>query len=197
MSIQKDFINVCFYQLCKRGVLILLWLPQHCISVVFRVCFFFYHRVKMAYQRCLQLFLWAFNGFIYLLYLSLGNVPSRWQRIYLPMLEMQEMRVQSLGLEEPLELAMAAHSSILVWKNPMDRGAWRATVHGVEKSDWATNVFAGWCKVDFCITHYLGLICVQNLFRMLSRKSWSCVWRPVLRKTATLVCDSQFMCVYG
>ena len=118
MSIQKDFINVCFYQLCKRGVLILLWLPQHCISVVFRVCFFFYHRVKMAYQRCLQLFLWAFNGFIYLLYLSLGNVPSRWQRIYLPMLEMQEMRVQSLGLEEPLELAMAAHSSILAWTIP-------------------------------------------------------------------------------
>ena len=28
---------------------------------------------------------------------------------------------------------MATHSSILAWKNPMDRGAWQATVHGVRK----------------------------------------------------------------
>ena len=34
--------------------------------------------------------------------------------------------------EDPLEEEMATHSSILAWKNPMDRGAWRAvTVHGV------------------------------------------------------------------
>ena len=25
---------------------------------------------------------------------------------------------------------MATHSSILAWRNPMDRGAWQATVHG-------------------------------------------------------------------
>ena len=55
---------------------------------------------------------------MYLLYLSLVNVPSRWQRIYLPVLEMQETWVQSLGQEEPLELAMATHSSILAWKIP-------------------------------------------------------------------------------
>ena len=29
---------------------------------------------------------------------------------------------------------MATHSSILAWRIPMDRGAWRATVHGVAKS---------------------------------------------------------------
>ena len=29
---------------------------------------------------------------------------------------------------------MATHSSILAWKNPMDRGAWQSTVHGVAKS---------------------------------------------------------------
>ena len=29
---------------------------------------------------------------------------------------------------------MAAHSSTLAWRIPMDRGAWRATVHGVAKS---------------------------------------------------------------
>ena len=26
---------------------------------------------------------------------------------------------------------MAPHSSTLAWKNPMDRGAWQATVHSV------------------------------------------------------------------
>ena len=30
------------------------------------------------------------------------------------------------GSEAPLEGEMATHSSILAWKNPMDRGAWQA-----------------------------------------------------------------------
>ena len=47
---------------------------------------------------------------------------------------MQETRVRFLGLEDPLEKEMATHSSILAWKNSMDRGAWQATVHGVTKS---------------------------------------------------------------
>ena len=34
---------------------------------------------------------------------------------------------------DPLEDDMAPHSSILA-ENPMDRGAWQATVHGVAKS---------------------------------------------------------------
>ena len=29
---------------------------------------------------------------------------------------------------------MATHSSILVWRIPMDRGAWQAIVHGVTNS---------------------------------------------------------------
>ena len=37
------------------------------------------------------------------------------------------------GLEDPLE-GTATHSRILAWRIPMDRGAWRDTVHGSAKS---------------------------------------------------------------
>ena len=47
---------------------------------------------------------------------------------------MQETQVQSLGQEDPLEEGMATHSSILVWRIPVDRGAWQAAVLGVVKS---------------------------------------------------------------
>ena len=50
------------------------------------------------------------------------------------MQEMQETQVQSLGWEDVLEKEMATHSNILALENPMDRGAWRDTVHGVSKS---------------------------------------------------------------
>ena len=42
--------------------------------------------------------------------------------------------VLSLAWEDPLEEGMATHFSIFAWRIPMDRGAWWATVHGVEKS---------------------------------------------------------------
>ena len=38
------------------------------------------------------------------------------------------------GFEISLEEEMATHSSILAWKNPMNKGAWQATVHRVTKS---------------------------------------------------------------
>ena len=38
------------------------------------------------------------------------------------------------GWEDPLEEGMATHSSILIWRIPMDKGASWATVHGVAKS---------------------------------------------------------------
>ena len=52
---------------------------------------------------------------------------------------MQETWVQSLGQEYPLEKETATHSSILAWRIPMDRGAWRATVHRVTKESDTTE----------------------------------------------------------
>ena len=54
---------------------------------------------------------------------------------------MQEIRVPSLGQEDPLEKGMATHSSILAWRIPMGRGAWWATVYGLAKeSDTAEQL---------------------------------------------------------
>ena len=47
---------------------------------------------------------------------------------------MQETWVPSLGWKDSLEEDMATHSIILAWRIPMERGAWRATVDGVAKS---------------------------------------------------------------
>ena len=47
---------------------------------------------------------------------------------------MQGTLVQFLRWEDPLEKGMATNSVILDWRIPMDRGAWRATVHGVAES---------------------------------------------------------------
>jgi len=47
---------------------------------------------------------------------------------------MQETWVLFLSWENPLADGIAAHSSILACRIPMDREAWRAKVHGVTKS---------------------------------------------------------------
>ena len=45
------------------------------------------------------------------------NLPAMW-----------ETWVRFLGWEDSLEKEMATHSSILAWKNLLDRGAWWAAV---------------------------------------------------------------------
>ena len=50
----------------------------------------------------------------------------------------QETQVQVLGQEDPLEDEVATQYFCL--GNPMDRGAWRAAVHGVAESwTWQSN----------------------------------------------------------
>ena len=54
---------------------------------------------------------------------------TQWS-IHLPM---QETQAQSLGREDPLEEEMATYSSVIAGKNPMNRRAWWAIVHGVAR----------------------------------------------------------------
>ena len=66
------------------------------------------------------------------IYSSILGLPL-WLRWYKIHLQCRRLRFRSLGWKDPLEETMATHSSILVWRIPMDSGAWRATVHGVGK----------------------------------------------------------------
>ena len=53
---------------------------------------------------------------------------------------MWETWVRSLSWEDFLEKRMATYTSTLAWRIPMDRGACKGTVHGVEKSQtWLSD----------------------------------------------------------
>ena len=56
---------------------------------------------------------------------------------------MQEKQpeVRFLGQEDQLQKETATHYSILDWRNPLDRGDWWVTVHGVTKS---------WTQLSLC-----------------------------------------------
>ena len=69
---------------------------------------------------------------------------------------MQEIQVQSLGREDPLEEEIVAHSSILVWKSPMDRGDGYATVPGVTNNPTLLSDSAN-CLLNFATN--LSVIC--------------------------------------
>ena len=84
------------------------------------------------------------------------NLPA-WQ-------ETLERRVWSLRQEDPLGEEMATHSSILAGKNPMDRGAWRATVHGNAKnqtrlSKWAQQQLFTLCTLFSTLLLSLNVFC--------------------------------------
>ena len=82
------------------------------------------------------------------------------------MQEMEEMLVWFLGGKYLLEAGMATHSSILAWRIPMDRGAWRATVHRVAKS-WTWLM---WLSMHIEILSFNFII---NIFKKInSRKSY-------------------------
>ena len=98
-----------------------------------------------------------------------------WWRVHLPM---QEMCVQSLGQEDSPRKEMATCFSSWLG-NPMDRGAWQATVLRVAKS--RTRLSA---RMD---THtHTQMSALRSVFGMKVRKEWfvslyplqSCPWPP-------------------
>ena len=71
-----------------------------------------------------------------------------------------------------MEKGMATHSSILAWRIPMDRGAWRATVHGVAKS-W-TQQWLSTAQVRTFLELNMGtpLVACNSVQRTCNCTSW-------------------------
>ena len=61
----------------------------------------------------------------------MASLVVQWERIRLPV---QEMRVQSLGQEDPLEEEMATHCSILAWRIPWTEGPGGLQFMGMQRA---------------------------------------------------------------
>ena len=67
---------------------------------------------------------------------------------------MQETRVWSLGREDPVEEKNGNPVQPSCLRNPIDRGAWQATVHGIAK---------GWTQMSDEPTHsYTDVLLTQK-----------------------------------
>ena len=91
----------------------------------------------------LQLYYLMLNGFIIFqeyntikqIYKSTASPVAPWCKNLPATQETQEMRVRSLGQEDPLEEEIATHSSILTWKIPWTEEPGRLKSMGHKESD--------------------------------------------------------------
>ena len=74
----------------------------------------------------------------------------------------------SLGWGDPLEKGMATHSTILAWRIPTDRRAWRTTVHKVANSQIRPRAHTYLFFQQTCHLHsYDGSHCSMGKWRKL------------------------------
>ena len=78
---------------------------------------------------------------------------------------MQEMQVQSLGWEDPLEKEIATQLQSSCLETPMGRGAWRATVRGVAKRQTGLSDST---HTDYNAYRSIGLILMESRWKILN-----------------------------
>ena len=109
------------------------------------------------------------------------------EKVYVPV---QATRVWSLGWDDPLKKEMTTHSSILAWEysclgNPMERGAWQATVHGVSKSRaWFNDETA---PPNTEVTHLFLVVPSLSRVRLYNPMKCSTPGFPVLQHLLSLL----------
>ena len=97
---------------------------------------------------------------------------------------MQELQFQSLGQEDPLQKEMATHFQYSCLGDPMDRGAWRATVHGVTESRTQLSD-----ETTFSLLAALGLCCCVRALPVASRELLFLVVLGRLTAVASLIVE--------
>ena len=99
---------------------------------------------------------------------------------------MQDTWVQSLGWEDPPEVGMATHSRI-VWRIPMDRAPWQATVHTVAESDTTKWIHTSFLPVLHLWHRYSILIRLftQNI-------TWKLILKSSQVTSFAVACVSSF-----
>ena len=113
------FVLLDFYLLRKNDdkVFYIINRKNNAITILGKMCFI----ERIVFQ--------SFQWMASLVAQTVKNLPAMW-----------ETWVRSLGWEDPLEEGMATHSSVLAWRNPVDRRAWWVTVHGAANSwTWLSN----------------------------------------------------------
>ena len=131
-SFFQNFLYILFW------IFLFLWFQVH----YFFSTMFYLLLVHSSLVSYLTLYFLSLNVWFWRIWASLvaqlvKNVPAT-----------QETLVQFLGWEDPLEKGTATHSSIPA----MDRGAWRAAVHGVTESDtaeWLSIYIYNICFISF------------------------------------------------
>ena len=105
---------------------------------------------------------------------------AQWQRICLPMQEVQETWLLSLGREDPLEEEMATHSSTLAWEI-----LWTEEPGGLQ-SRGVQRVRHDWVTVHTHTEGYQQLRCLEEYRRWVHCSLGNVVWR---RRTCLVALD--------
>ena len=95
--------------------------------------------------------------------------------------ETQEMWVQSLGQEDPLEEEMATHSSILAWKIP-----WTEEPGGIQSNGSqrvGCNWVLGWLKKKNSLHNHPGKFLIPNIYIY---SPIGCVWITLINIPASV-----------
>ena len=91
-----------------RNICVYVQIPIMCLYV----CVYTHTHIHTYIHICICIYVYTYIH----TYMYMSNFPGGSELKNLP--AMQEMQVQSLGQEDPLEMEMATHSSILAWEIP-------------------------------------------------------------------------------
>ena len=98
-----------------------------------------------------------------------NDTKSMNERTSLPMQEAQEMRVPSLGWEDSPEKGNGYPLQYSCMGNPMDRGAWRAIVHGITKN---RTQLSDWSCVQFTSSPYSKFVYLPKTVILIPGLPW-------------------------